>query len=178
MVMPTQRPDGTWVDCCGNPIPIPGPGEPFTFEPIDPGKPIDPVFGPSKADPGVFDLGNMVAAFFDMYQEAAHEFAAYTKKSDEEREPFFYPVLGLADEAGEVAGKFKKLWRDQRISSWEEVPAEMKPALAKELGDALWYIAEIATRLGVRLSDVSKANLEKLKGRQERGTIHGSGDDR
>ena len=51
-------------------------------------------------------------------------------------------------------------------------------AMAKELGDVLWYVAQLATELGLDLDDVAEANLEKLLSRQRRGVLSGSGDDR
>jgi NTP pyrophosphatase (non-canonical NTP hydrolase) len=80
----------------------------------------------------------------------------------------------LAEEAGEVAGKFAKAIRD----SAGKVDEERKAAIVKELGDVMWFVAELATCLGVKLEDVAQKNLDKLASRKERGVIHGSGDDR
>jgi NTP pyrophosphatase (non-canonical NTP hydrolase) len=55
---------------------------------------------------------------------------------------------------------------------------ERRRAMSKELGDVLWYVAQIASELGVDLEDVAQANLEKLLSRQRRGVLSGSGDDR
>lgn len=85
-----------------------------------------------------------------------------------------YCALGLADEAGEVAGKVKKVLRD----SGGIVTAETKEAIKLELGDALWYLTQIATSLDLTLEEVAASNLLKLLGRLERGTIGGSGDNR
>ncbi|MCA9971468.1 MAG: nucleoside triphosphate pyrophosphohydrolase family protein [Anaerolineales bacterium] len=88
--------------------------------------------------------------------------------------PIVYPTLGLANEAGEVAGKVKKIFRDRggQIS-----PAD-REALKYELGDVLWYLAQICTELDLTLEEVAAANLEKLFARLERGTIRGDGDHR
>jgi NTP pyrophosphatase (non-canonical NTP hydrolase) len=85
-----------------------------------------------------------------------------------------YPALGLAGEAGEVAEHAKKAIRDDggRIGD------ERKAALAKELGDVLWYVAQLATELDLQLDAVAQLNLDKLLSRQERGVLSGSGDDR
>jgi NTP pyrophosphatase (non-canonical NTP hydrolase) len=88
--------------------------------------------------------------------------------------PVIYPTLGLVNEAGEVAGKIKKIFRD-RAGVIGDADRE---ALALELGDVLWYLAEICTRLGIRLEDVAEANLAKLADRMERGVLHGDGDHR
>ena len=88
--------------------------------------------------------------------------------------PVIYPTLGLANEAGEVAGKVKKIFRDKGGVIGE---AETQ-ALKGELGDVLWYIAQVCTELGLSLDEVAQANIEKLYSRLERGKICGDGDDR
>jgi NTP pyrophosphatase (non-canonical NTP hydrolase) len=85
-----------------------------------------------------------------------------------------YPALGLAGEAGEVAEHAKKVIRDDA----GEVTPERKAALAKELGDVLWYVAQIATELDLDLDAIAAGNLDKLLSRQRRGGLSGSGDDR
>jgi NTP pyrophosphatase (non-canonical NTP hydrolase) len=80
----------------------------------------------------------------------------------------------LAEEAGEVAGKFAKAIRD----SAGKVDEERKAAIVKELGDVMWFVAELATCLEVDLDLVAEMNLQKLASRKERGVICGSGDDR
>jgi NTP pyrophosphatase (non-canonical NTP hydrolase) len=85
-----------------------------------------------------------------------------------------YPALGLAGEAGEVAEHAKKAIRDDGGS----VSEERKAAMAKELGDVLWYVAQIATELGLDLDAIAEQNLAKLLSRQQRGVLSGSGDDR
>jgi NTP pyrophosphatase (non-canonical NTP hydrolase) len=83
-------------------------------------------------------------------------------------------VLGLNGEAGEVAEKLKKIIRDKNSVVSEEDKQEM----AKELGDVLWYIAVFANDLGVSLDDIAQANIDKLRSRQSRGVLGGSGDNR
>ena len=85
-----------------------------------------------------------------------------------------YPALGLAGEAGEVAEHAKKAIRDDE----GKVSDERKTAMAKELGDVLWYVAQLATELGLDLEEIAGQNLEKLLSRQARGVLSGSGDDR
>jgi NTP pyrophosphatase (non-canonical NTP hydrolase) len=85
-----------------------------------------------------------------------------------------YPALGLAGEAGEVAEHAKKAIRDDGGS----VTDERRAAMSKELGDVLWYVAQLASELGLQLDDVAQANLDKLLSRQRRGVLSGSGDDR
>jgi len=85
-----------------------------------------------------------------------------------------YPALGLAGEAGEVAEHAKKAIRDDAGS----VSPERREKMAKELGDVLWYVAQLASELGLDLDAVAQANLDKLLSRQRRGVLSGSGDDR
>lgn len=88
--------------------------------------------------------------------------------------PIVYPTLGLVNEAGEVAGKIKKIFRDKG----GKISAEDRESLKYELGDVLWYLAQICTELDLSLQEVAGANLEKLFSRLERGTIRGEGDNR
>lgn len=85
-----------------------------------------------------------------------------------------YPTLGLTNEAGEVAGKIKKIFRDKG----GQIGAEERQAIKAELGDVLWYLAQICTELGLSLDEVAQHNLEKLADRQARGVIQGDGDER
>jgi len=85
-----------------------------------------------------------------------------------------YPALGLAGEAGEVAEHAKKAIRDDG----GEISDERRAAMAKELGDVLWYVAQLASELDLDLDQVAQTNLEKLLSRQRRGVLSGSGDER
>lgn len=85
-----------------------------------------------------------------------------------------YLVLGLASEAGEVAGKLKKIIRDEN----GEFTQANKESLAAEVGDVLWYCAQLAKHLDMNLSLIASNNLRKLESRSERGVIGGSGDNR
>jgi NTP pyrophosphatase (non-canonical NTP hydrolase) len=85
-----------------------------------------------------------------------------------------YPTLGLCGESGEVADKVKKVLRDENGAFTPEVIA----ALELELGDVLWYVAQLATELGLELDQIAQANLDKLASRAARNVIAGSGDRR
>jgi len=104
----------------------------------------------------------------DEYQRESRRTAIYPAIGH----PVVYPTLGLANEAGEVAGKIKKIFRDKNGAIGDAERA----ALQAELGDVLWYLAQVATELGLSLDDVAAANLEKLRSRQQRGTLGGDGD--
>jgi NTP pyrophosphatase (non-canonical NTP hydrolase) len=85
-----------------------------------------------------------------------------------------YPTLGLTNEAGEVAGKIKKVFRDKDGI----ISDETREALKAELGDVLWYLSQTATELGLSLDEIAEYNLAKLLDRQARGKIQGDGDNR
>jgi NTP pyrophosphatase (non-canonical NTP hydrolase) len=107
---------------------------------------------------------------FQEYQEESRKTAVYPNKDNN----FIYPTLGLAGEAGEVAEKIKKVIRDGNGIVTEEKKGE----ITKELGDVLWYVANLAKELGISLEEVAQKNLEKLQSRQQRNELHGSGDNR
>jgi NTP pyrophosphatase (non-canonical NTP hydrolase) len=88
--------------------------------------------------------------------------------------PIVYPTMGLVNEAGEVAGKIKKIFRDKN----GEISEADRQALKEELGDVLWYLTQICTELDLTLEEVAATNLTKLFSRLERGTIRGEGDHR
>ena len=88
--------------------------------------------------------------------------------------PVIYPTLGLVNEAGEVAGKIKKVFRDKN----GEISPETREALKAELGDVLWYLAQTCTELELSLDEVAESNITKLMDRQARGKIQGDGDNR
>jgi NTP pyrophosphatase (non-canonical NTP hydrolase) len=104
------------------------------------------------------------------YQERSRRTATYPDAG----ENIIYPTLGLAGEAGEVAEKVKKLLRDDG----GVLSAERRDALAGELGDVLWYVAQVATEAGLDLEEIARGNLDKLHSRQRRGVLSGSGDRR
>lgn len=86
--------------------------------------------------------------------------------------PIVYPTLGLVNEAGELAGKVKKIFRDKG----GVIGTKERDALKYELGDVLWYLTQICTELDLTLEEVASANLEKLSSRLERDQIKGDGD--
>ena len=89
-----------------------------------------------------------------------------------------YLALGLCGEAGEISEKVKKAWRDAVIVTGTALSEEQRLLLLKEVGDALWYVSALADALGSNLEEVAAMNVEKLSGREVRGTLKGSGDNR
>lgn len=105
----------------------------------------------------------------DEYQEEAAETAIYPQHYS-----IVYPALGLAGEAGEVADKVKKVIRDKE----GEFGLDDRQEIAKELGDVLWYVANLAADIEYSLEEIAVMNLDKLNSRKARGALRGSGDNR
>lgn len=105
---------------------------------------------------------------YGSYQEQSRKTYSDIKTND----PIVYPTLGLVNEAGEFAGKIKKIFRDKDGS----ISDADREALKSELGDVLWYLTQICTNLDLKLEEVAEANLDKLFSRLERGMIQGDGD--
>ena len=107
---------------------------------------------------------------FDVYQQESRK----TWNEIPMDHSIVYPTMGMVNEAGEVAGKVKKIFRDRG----GEITEADREALKQELGDVLWYMAQICTELNLSLQEVAEANLTKLFSRLERGQIKGDGDNR
>lgn len=110
----------------------------------------------------------------DKYQKQAAEFDLFETTVDLKSPGFLEKVLGLAGEAGEAADKVKKVIRDKGGYASEED----KVAIVKELGDVLWYVANVARYMGVSLSEIAEGNIAKLESRKKRNKLHGEGDNR
>lgn len=107
---------------------------------------------------------------FDEYQRRARETAVYPDIGNN----FVYPSLGVAGEAGEIIEKVKKVLRDKE----GELDEASIQEIMIEMGDELWYLANLAEELGVSLDEIAERNLQKLSSRQKRAKLQGSGDDR
>jgi NTP pyrophosphatase (non-canonical NTP hydrolase) len=105
----------------------------------------------------------------DDYQDKIKQFVIYPRES-----AYSYLALGLSSEAGEVAGVIKKIIRDSDGSFSDE----SRLSLLKELGDVVWYIASLASEIGVDMSEILAENYHKLELRAQRGVLGGSGDNR
>ena len=111
---------------------------------------------------------------FNEYQERSRVTAIYQNAGHN----FIYPTLGLAGETGEVVEKIKKLYRNDLLSDPSQISSEKKEELIKEMGDVVWYLAQLATEFGISIDEIASKNLEKLLSRQERGVLHSQGDNR
>lgn len=122
------------------------------------------------------------------YQKAARQFANYGGNPN-------YAFSGLAEEAGEVLGKYAKFIRkhagaepdsdiewsiEHRLPTPQEVEDTKKfyEDLKKELGDVCWFVAELCSIYGLDLESVMQGNIDKLTDRKKRGVIIGEGDNR
>jgi NTP pyrophosphatase (non-canonical NTP hydrolase) len=102
---------------------------------------------------------------FKDYQTDAIGFAVYPSQGDN----IVYPALGLAGESGEVANQIKKVLRDDKGKVTESRRADV----IDELGDCLWYIANLAEELNVDIETIAHLNIRKLRERRKQDLIHG-----
>jgi len=107
---------------------------------------------------------------FNKYQELARSTAIYPIIGA----PCIYPALGLAGEAGEVVEQIKKIFRDDD----GDITKERLDMIIKELGDTLWYIANLAHELNIPLDYIATTNIEKLSQRRNNNKLHGNGSNR
>ena len=107
---------------------------------------------------------------FKDYQDKAVETAIYGAGNK-----IIYPALGLANEAGEVLGKIKKVLRD-KDGKFDDIGTRV--TIADEMGDVLWYLAALAKDIDISLDQIADRNIAKLLDRRARNVIQGSGDNR
>ena len=103
------------------------------------------------------------------YLDATNQVAIYPEAGTGSDLELYYLSLGLTSEAGEVAGKIKKLIRDGKLDIGN---------LAYELGDCFWYLARLCDAIGYEPEDVLTININKLLKRKESNTLSGNGDNR
>jgi len=97
-----------------------------------------------------------------------------TTRNIEKTPKVLYTSLGLCGESGEVADKIKKAMRDADFI----ISGARREEIAKEIGDVLWYVAQLSRDLGYELEEIAQMNMLKLNDRLSRGVIGGSGDNR
>lgn len=121
-----------------------------------------------------------IAMDFNEYQRMAKMTDVYSKNIAEGYEGedikakyrLYYTLFGLCSEVGELQGKIKKIIRK------DEPGKCYLDEIQKEIGDIMWYIAQICTELGLSMHGVAKQNINKLFSRMQRGEIKGDGDNR
>jgi len=114
---------------------------------------------------------NTIPLSLEDYAKFTDTTAVYPNAGSSDNLELFYLACGLTNEAGEVAGKIKKLFRDGRSSITRD-------DIASECGDVFWYLCRLCHVLGFNPQTVIDANRQKLLDRKERGKLHGSGDKR
>jgi NTP pyrophosphatase (non-canonical NTP hydrolase) len=105
---------------------------------------------------------------FQQYDDFIKEISTHYTVSDPKHR-LELVAFGLLEEAGEVAGKMKRKYRDGDFDTKE---------IAKELGDVLGYLTCICNELGISLEEVANMNHEKITNRKQNNTLLGSGDER
>ena len=101
---------------------------------------------------------------FETYKKWTRTTAMYPKEKEEE-----YLMIGLANEVGELLGKYKKQIRGDG-SKFKEIRGE--------LGDIMWYLARLFDHYELSLLEILHENFAKLMDRKNRGVIKGDGDNR
>ena len=90
------------------------------------------------------------------YQRQARE---TDQRPGNQPDSLLIPLLGLAGEAGTLLSEYKKQLRDG--------PGHVRFAdrVREELGDVLWYLSNVADKMGLTLDDISRDNLSKVADR-------------
>ena len=101
---------------------------------------------------------------FKEYQEKARKTAVYGDAG------LLYTILGLSGEAGEVSEIVKKKMRKVGSSTFNLGQDEIN-AIASELGDVLWYVANCCFELGIDMDKIAKQNIVKLEKRKKKGEL-------
>jgi NTP pyrophosphatase (non-canonical NTP hydrolase) len=96
---------------------------------------------------------------FEQYQEEALRTDRVPARDGAEPLSLIVPMLGLAGETGQLLSEYKKHLRDG------EGHRLFKERVCEELGDLLWYIANVASKFGLALEEIASANLSKVQGR-------------
>lgn len=96
------------------------------------------------------------------YQELAMRSSVFkrTDRGTIKQDELIHAVCGLASEAGECTGLVQKIYQGHELD---------KDHLKKELGDALWFIAEACDYLDTDMDDIMQMNIDKLKARYPEG---------
>lgn len=78
---------------------------------------------------------------------------------DDNAAALIVPMLGLAGETGQLLSEYKKHLRDGAAHRL------FKEQVGEELGDLLWYIANVASKFGLDLDQIAEKNLDKVRAR-------------
>lgn len=93
------------------------------------------------------------------YQRRSQRTDNFPQSDDDGIDPLLGPLLGLAGEIGTLLASYKKRLRDG-------VAYELfGDNVAEELGDILWYTANVADKAGLSLDEIARRNLAKTADR-------------
>ena len=101
------------------------------------------------------------------YQEWTITTSIYPGAGEHGFNEALYLTLGLTSEAGEVAGKVKKIIRGDTVEP---------ESLVSEMSDVLWYLTRMCDNLGFNLEDLADYNYKKLEARKNANALQGNGE--
>lgn len=84
---------------------------------------------------------------------------AFDKTGDDPLKSLMVTLLGLAGESGSLLSEYKKWLREG------EAYKPFADQVSEELGDILWYLANLASKLNLDLDDIAQENLAKIEER-------------
>lgn len=96
---------------------------------------------------------------FTEYQYAAGKTDQVPLTAEVDIKSLMIPLLGLAGESGSLLTEYKKYLRDG------DAYKIFRERIGEELGDILWYLANIATKTGLDLNEIAQTNLAKINDR-------------
>jgi NTP pyrophosphatase (non-canonical NTP hydrolase) len=97
---------------------------------------------------------------FESYQKKAlRTDRVPARHSPDDALSLIVPMLGLAGETGQLLSEYKKHLRDG------EAHRLFKERVCEELGDLLWYVANVASKFGLTLDEIAATNLAKVQAR-------------
>jgi NTP pyrophosphatase (non-canonical NTP hydrolase) len=96
---------------------------------------------------------------FSEYQEIATQTDQVPFSTEKDIKSLLIPLLGLAGESGSLLTEYKKRLRDG------DAYKIFHERISEEIGDILWYLANIATKEGLNLQDIAQNNLIKTRDR-------------
>lgn len=100
------------------------------------------------------------------------EYQTEAKKTDQDQahtgeDALIVPLLGLSGEAASLLTEYKKRIRDGSAHTL------FKSQFKEELGDILWYLADLASKLDLDLNEIAEENIKKTR---ERWPVSSGGD--
>lgn len=100
---------------------------------------------------------------FTQYQNLSQTTAGHLNGGDGKLN-LIISAAGISGEAGEVLEIVKKYVGHGHLLDIDKI--------TKELGDVLWYVADVSAQLGIDLNDIAELNIKKLKARYPDGFSH------